>query len=801
MKLKLLIICILTQFIGMQAQTSAPTSKIPINPGSVSGKIVDKKTNEPIPYATVTIKDGVTVLSGAITKENGTFVVTNLALKNLTIEVQFMGYKKYESSFDLSSENKAVALKTIALEEEATMLEGVEIVKERSTVEQKIDRKVINVGKDLISAGATAGEIMNNIPSVTVDPQTNAISLRGNENVKILIDGKPSNMSAAQILQQIPSASIKQIELITNPSAKYNPEGMSGIINIVLNKNAKLGFNGSVNTGVTFAKTPKTNSSLDLNYKAGKVNLFGNYGFNHGKQINNGFINNFENNNNNDQDFDFNNKNTSHLIKVGLDYYLNEKNTLSFYTNQSIFTGIGYGQTDVTYLTGPNPDYLQYFDNRNENKSQTYNLDYKHDFKKEGHNIEFEINHSRDDSPELANFINVEPFYSVYTNQVETLGQNTIANLDYVNPLSETVKLELGLESRLETTDNSFNIDNSYNSDFEYKRTIHSAYGTYGKQLGKWSYQVGARLEQYDVEATFRKINRASETFKDDILTVYPSAYLTYNPSDKNSFNFNYSRRVDRPSIGQINPIREWSTPTIDSEGNATLVPQFTNSFELNYTRNTKIGSITSGVFFRRIEDEITRVVLTSPDNANKQLLTYDNFDNNNAYGIELSGNLDFTKWWGANFGVDAYFKKVKGTVENNLGLMELAEVDATIFNARVNNTFKIVKNFRMQWFAMYRGQDAGLQFTRKPMWKTDIGASLNVLKGKGTISVRSSDIFNSMKFEFEGDKPNPSHGQFSWESQSVYVGFNYKFGSSKDRALQRKQRDRNETQGSGGLL
>ncbi|MEO8236106.1 MAG: TonB-dependent receptor [Flavobacterium sp.] len=798
MKLKILLICILAQFANLYAQTSVPETP---NSGSISGKIIDKKTNEPIPYATVTIKDDGKVISGGITKENGNFVVNNLPLKKLSIEILFMGYKKYVNSITLSLEDKNLNLKNIALEEEATELGEISVVKEKSTIEQKIDRKVINVGKDLISAGATAGEIMNNIPSVTVDPQTNAISLRGNENVKILIDGKPTNMTSAQVLQQIPSASIKQIELITNPSAKYNPEGMSGIINIVLNKNAKIGFNGSVNTGVTFAKTPKINSSFDLNYKSGKVNLFGNYGFNHGKQANGGFIQSFENNNNNYQKFTFGNKNTSHLAKIGLDYYLNEKNTISIYTNQSRFLGDGFGSTEVTYFTGPNPNSLQLFDNENKNISQTYNLDYKHDFKKEGHNIELEINHNIDDGPENAYFENPNISNSSYTNQVETLGKNTVVNLDYTNPLSETVKLELGLESRIESTDNSFNVNNAYNSAFDYKRTIQSAYGTYGKQLGKWSLQAGARVEQYNVDANFKKIAIANQNFKDDILTVYPSAFVTYNPSDINSFNFNYSRRVDRPSIGQVNPIREWSTPTITSVGNAELIPQFTNSFELNYTRKTKIGSITSGIFYRRIQDEITRVVYTDPNDATRQILTYSNFDNNNAYGIELSGNLDFTKWWSVNFGIDTYYKKVKGTIENNLHVFEYTEVDATNFNARMNHSFKLTKDFRLQWFTMYRGQDNGLQFTRKPMWKTDLGASLNVLKGKGTLSIRSSDIFNAMKFEFEGDKPNPSVGQFTWESQSIYVGFNYKFGSSKNKALQRKQRDKNETQGSGGLL
>jgi len=239
-------------------------------------------------------------------------------------------------------------------------LNEVEIVKEKSTFEQKIDRKVINVGKDLISAGATAGEIMNNIPSVSVDPQTNAISLRGNENVRVLIDGKPSNIDVAQLLKQIPSSSIKQVELITNPSAKYNPEGMSGIINIVLHKNANKGFNGSFNNGVTFGKTPKVNSSLDMNYRVGKVNVYGNYGFNHGYQANHGNIDSYQPLAEKNVDMSFRNKNTSHLYKLGIDYYLNDFNTLSFYTNQNLFQSSGNSNIYVNYFPNTIVDIVQH---------------------------------------------------------------------------------------------------------------------------------------------------------------------------------------------------------------------------------------------------------------------------------------------------------------------------------------------------------------------------------------------------------------------------------------------------------
>ena len=774
MKLKLFILLALSSWYSLFAQIS----------GNISGKVIDKKTNEPLPYVTIVVKHDATLVTGGITNETGNFEINKLVPQKYTLEIQFIGYKTLIKEVDLS-ENSRIDLGTIAIEEDVAQLAGVEVVKERSIMEQKIDRKVINVGKDLISAGATAGEIMNNIPSVSVDPQTNQITLRGNSNVRILIDGKPTNLSPEQILKQIPSASIKQIELITNPSAKYNPEGMSGIINIVLHKNANDGFNGSVNSGVTFGITPKVNSSLDLNYKTGKVNFYGNYGFNHGKNANN----------RNRQDFDFNNKNTSHLFKIGMDYFINDRNTVSFYTTQNLFYGGAIGRTDVNYEDPATNDILQLFNSKSDNTSQAYNFDYKHNFKKEGENIELEVNFNQNDSPEHTTF--EFPLIPSYTlNTVDNTNDNVIINLDYVNPLNETTKLETGLETRIESTDNLLNVNNNYNSSFSYERKIYSAYATYGKQWKKWSAQAGARLEKFEAAADFNQVGNASAHFSDSFVTVYPSGFVSYNPNDNNSFNFSVARRVDRASIQQVNPIREWSTPTIDSKGNPDLKPQFTNSFELNYTRRTKIGSITSGIFYRKIYDEINRYIYESPTDPNKNILSYDNFKDNDAYGMEVSGNLNFTKWWSANFGVDAYFRKIRGVVST-----DFVEADATIFNARINNSFKATKDLRFQLFGMYRGEDISLQFIRKPMWRTDLGASYTVLGGKGTISARFSDMFKAMKFSFDGDLPYPQSGAFHWESQTVYLGFNYRFGGGKNRALQRKERDNNQTQKSGGLL
>jgi outer membrane receptor protein involved in Fe transport len=778
MKTKLLVIFLLS-FIGI-AQAE--------NPGVLSGKVTNKTTNQPVQYASIVIKDAGKVITGIVADDKGSFLIKNLELKKYTLEVEFIGYKKFTTSFELSTAKKTSAIE-ILLEEEATELQSVDIIKEHSLIEQKTDRKVINVGKDLLSAGATASEILNNIPSVSVDPQTNAVSLRGNSNVRVFVDGKPSTVDASQLLQQIPSTSIKQIELITNPSAKYNPEGMSGIINIVLNKNAKIGFNGSINSGVTFGETPKNNSSFDMNYRNGKVNMYANYGLTAGKYHNYGHIDTTEPNEENTQDFNFTNENLSHLVKIGLDYYLNDTNTVSIYTTQNIGKEDGSSKVIVDFTNPSNADVTQLFDSENDNYTQTYNLDYKKNFKKEGHILEFESNYSNNDNTENS------VFNTPATNDITTKGENILLNLDYTNPLTETIKLEAGLETRIENTKNNFLLDGAYNSNFNYERNIYSAYTTISKQWKKWNAQVGARFEKYTADALFKKVNEADGTFDDDLFTVYPSGFLNYTPNDNDSYNLSVSKRVDRPSIDQVNPIREWSTPQIDSQGNPNLFPQFTNSVELNYTRKTKIGSITSGVFYRQINDEITRTLFENPNDSERLILSYANLNDNNAFGLELSGNLDFTKWYSANISFDMYNKKTKGYIGT-----DYVEVDVTIFNSRISNTFKASKNLRFQLTGMYRGEDLGLQFLRKPMWKIDLGSSLTILKGSGTVTARVSDLFDSMHFAFDATKPKLQTGEFHWESQTAYVGFNYRFGTGKNKAIQRKERDKNETQGSGGF-
>lgn len=779
---------ILTLFIGFISigQTN--------NKASIKGNIIDLTTQENLPYVNIVVKNNSdSIITGGITNDKGNFEIKQIPLGNYKIDFQFIGYKTKTKSINLSKLKPKLNLGNISLETSSDLISEVVLETEISTVEQKVDRKVINVGKDLTSAGATASEMLNNVQSVSVDQQTGNISLRGNENVRILIDGKPSNISAADLLKQIPSSSIKQVELITNPSAKYNPEGMSGMINIILHKNANQGFNANLNTGITQGENTRYNGALNMNYKTGKVNFYSNYGYNAGKSHNFGHVTRTEG----DpiyQNFVFDNDPKSHLVKLGADIYLNPKNTLSFYTTQNISNSYNDGITSVrtetdTLTNSPNNSDIDSY-------SGTYNANFKTIFNEKGdHNLDIEVNYSTFDNPEEAEYFElIDPSNTNtnYTNSVVNKGNNTLVNIDYTKPLSKGAKLELGSEIRLNhtTNDNITTQNGIANSDFSYDRNIYSGYLTYSQKIDKLSFQFGSRFEQYEADAKFKR-GTESLPYNDKRFSMYPSVFFTYAASKKNQYQLSYSRRVDRPSIGQVNPIREWSTPLITSIGNPNLIPQFTNSIEFNYSKQLDKGGYSAGAFYRRISNTISRNSEIDPLDDSRQLLSYANYDGTNRYGVELSTYYTLKKWWRLNGSLELY-SKIDEAFDR--------KVTTNSLSARLSNSITASKKLTFQIFAMVNAPEKGIQFERKTMWMLNIGSSYTVFDGKGTLSLRFNDIFNGMRFKFDSFQPYVQNGQFKWESRTVYLGFNYRFGNGKNRALRRKRRDNNEVRSSGGF-
>jgi len=808
--------------------SAQPKSNSDIKTGSISGRVIDAGLNEPLPYVNVIIKDSnEKIITGGITNTDGTFNISKIPAGLVKVEITFIGFKTIEKQITIGKNSYKINVGNILLEEDAENLDEVTVVAETSTIQQKIDRRVINVGKDLTTSGPTASDIMNNIPTVNVDPQTGAIALRGNQNVQVMVDGKLSNIPAAQLLRQIPSTSIKQIELITNPSAKYNPDGMSGIINIILHKNVNIGFNGNLNFGLGYQLEPKFNSSIDMNYRNNKLNFYGSYGNNFSdnqafielKQVETGLF----------QDIDLLESQNSNLFKLGVDYYINDKNTFSVFTNQNLFDGGAFGQTGLFFENNPSLNQNQVIDNTNENLSQQYNINYKLDFDKEGHNIELEADFNIFDNDIITynrlSGMGARPNFDEFT---ETERDRTTLNLDYVNPLSDNSKLEAGLQARLFSNNLDYNSDLRVQNElgeyiptstsFDYERNIYSAYVSYSKQLEKWSYQLGLRAETVNVTTlaldTDLTNNSVTELpFENDYTQVYPSAFITYNPSEKNSYQFSFSRRVDRPGVGQVNPIPEFNTPLISQFGNQELEPQFTNSIEANYTRNLEKGSITAGVFYRLIEDEINQGLFVDRSvlGSGRVILRIDNFDNTSAYGVEVSGNYRPTKWWSLNASFDMYGRTQRGFAESldptivnpteDDIILTNTEVDNLIINFRLFNNFKVTKKLSLSAFGMYRGRDTGLNFEMDPMYFVNLGLRYSFLEeNRATFSLNFNNVFDTQEVNILSERPFRQEAHFIPEFKTIFASLAYRFGGGKYRAKSRKRRDNDEKSGGGFL-
>lgn len=767
---------------------------------SISGIVKDAELNVPLPFVTVFVSNTSSgeVLTGQITNEQGYFQLSELPVGTYELKVQFIGYKVHSEALELSLGQSEVDLGVIEMYGDVAVLESVEVTAERSTIEQRIDRKVINIGKDLATVGPTAADLMVNLPSVNVDQEGN-ISLRGNDNVVILIDGKPTNQSAAQLLLQIPSGSINSIELITNPSAKYVPEGMSGIINIMLHKNTNRRFNANVNAGLTLGNKIRYNTATDLNYRSKKVNYYFNYALTDAPMPTWGEISRVDEPS--EEEWYALNDRITHLFKAGIDFDLSDKTIVSAYTIQNAFRNDGERSTDILFPLEQGLNFGQAYDARVRNYTSGYNFDVRHQFSEKA-TIEFEVDHGVFDGEERADF----QFYGTTfeldraTEEIANDRRNTSLNLDFQRNFANDNQLEVGLEARIQDIENAYETSNPnfVSSDYQLDRNIYSFYVNYRQQLGKWSYQLGARLERFEQTSDFNPEGSEIQVYDDLINSVYPSVFVGYTPDPEtqvDAINLSISRRVDRPNLLQLNPSRAWSSARVTNVGNPSLVPQFTNSIELNYTRQFEAGSFTSGLFFRKIFDEITRFGFNDLDNPGGVLFSYDNYQSNSAYGFELSGNLQVSPVWSFNSSFDLYSQTQRGVADE-----ALREVQNVIYNFRMNHSFKINQQLTLQLIGLYRGGSTNLQYKNLSFYFLNLGARYRLFEGKGQLNVSFNDIFHTQRFAFEGSSPVLQEGVFNWDSQTFFVGYSHKLGSGKKQGLKRKKRDKNEKKSSGGF-
>ncbi|MGH1385462.1 TonB-dependent receptor domain-containing protein [Kordia sp.] len=715
---------------------------------TVKGKVVDKTTQQVLEYATVTILDAKTnkVLEGGITNRKGNFSL-DIAAGTYNIKVEFISFKSYESKNVTIT--KDLNLGTINLEEDLEALGEVEIIAEKSTVELKLDKKVFNVGKDLLSQGGTVNDILDNVPSVSVDAG-GGISLRGSGNVRILINGKPSALVANNGLDQIPAETISKVEVITNPSARYEAQGTAGIINIILKKNKKGGLNGSVQLGVGDPREYRAN--LNLSYKADKVNFFTNVGYRNSNffgeettrqtTTNNGITNGLTQNN--DQDRNDEAKN----IFFGGDYYINNKNTLtaSFYhtfLKNTDETRLNYSFLDATGNIDSTISRIEnYKEPQNFNRLE---MNYVKTFEKKGQKLEMDVQYDfwNDDEQERIRQQRTLPattnFTTIRSDDVES-SKDFLFQANFVSPLTKTSRLETGFRSEIRriTSDYMVHIDDQLVADsdneLDYNERIYGVYAQYGNKVGKFSYLLGLRVEHSDIG-----IDDEKRLFNDDkdYTNLFPTAHFSYEIADRTDVQLSYSRRINRPAFWQLNPFGGLTDFRNLRAGNPDLNPMYTNSFEAVFLKRWSKFSINPSIYYQHTTDFFNFVTNQTADG---NFVTFPvNLDTEDRIGFELSMTYNPFKWWRISSEFNFFQYDQKGDFNGQ----NFDTKDEAWFT-RINSRMRFKKGLSMQTSFNYRGRNQNGQTLQKAQYFADFGISKDIFGDKGAVSLSVRNIFDS---------------------------------------------------------
>ncbi|MDD5570889.1 MAG: TonB-dependent receptor [Bacteroidales bacterium] len=778
--------------------------------GIIRGNINDSISSQPVEYANIVLfrKKDSSMVTGTITNEKGAFILNKIPFGNYYIICSFIGYRNFKiPNILITPKVPEKNLGNVNLVMSNSSLKEVNITSEKPMMEYALDKKIINVEKAVTSTGGTAVDVLQNVPSVTVDADGN-VSLRGNSNVTILVDGRPSSIDGTK-LQQIPASSIENIEIITNPSAKYNPEGMTGIINIKLKKKKDIGFNAMAT--VTAGTNDKYNGSFNFNYNLKKINIFGSYDNRY--NIRDGSGNSLRRYTLLDSTIYQNSINrrkmNSNGGKIGTDIFLNPKNTLTLtYMYRENYRN-GYDNTDNTgYIAENHLDtfYTANSPNSENSYSSDYTLNYKKTFDKKGKELtaDFyygtEIEKGGEGITQQGYDINTNPVGNPIIQDTKTNTNCSKASLqiNLLNPWGDTAKLELGMQSNIDYNDDDYhlaNYDYSINSltddpllsnNFAYDQQTHAVYGMYGNKYKKFTYQFGLRLEE-----TFTKSNQktTSEKFENEYFSFYPSVHITRKLGESQDLQLSYSRRVNRPNEWSLNPFVDYSHPGSIHYGNPRLKPEYINSCELGYFITWKKTTFSTDIFYRQINDVIKRIMFLDTNNIVNS--TFDNLSTGTSYGLEAMIDQSIFKFWKMNVNYSYFRTIINGDIENTT--MTNSNYSWT---AKFSSNFYLPKKFFIQLTGFYRGPMVTPQGEMKEMYSVDFGLKKDFLKDKATLGIRVSDIFKTMKFSniMTSEGLNVVMDRVH-ESRVGYISFTYKInGGIKPK--QKKRTDENNYEG-----
>ncbi|MBL6447974.1 TonB-dependent receptor [Fulvivirga sp. 29W222] len=780
---------------GDQGGLQAPT---------VTGAVIDAESGSPLEYASVSLLKAMdsTLVDGGITDANGRFIIKGRPGKYI-VQVQFISY--VSRNFNITLEAGGKDLGVIKLSTDAETLKEVVITGEKSQMVMELDKRIFNVGQDLSNTGANAADILDNIPSVSVDIDGN-VSLRGSENVRVLINGKPSGLvgiSSTDALRQLQGNLIERVEVVTNPSAKYEAQGNAGIINIILKKENNDGVNGSFSANAGYPDN--YGLSFNVNYRKRWMNLFANYGINYRKSPGSGFANQIFYKEDTTYYTDITRDRTrggiSNNFRFGSDFYLNDKNTITVaalyrISDEDNETELFYTDYDINRNLISR---TQRFDDELEDEENIeFSLNYTKTFSNEKHKLTADIQYREssevEDAEQRQGVVPLpgEIFKPDVLQQSlnDEFENNLLLQTDYVHPTGKNAKVEAGYRGSFRRIDNAYIVEQldgngqfetleGFTNDFNYDENIHAVYAIYGNKAGKFSYQLGLRTEITDITTELVQTDLKNDK---NYTGLFPSAHLTYELKNQNSIQASYSRRLDRPGFWSLNPFSNFTDPRNIRAGNPDLDPEYTDAYEIGYLKNWNSASLFTSFYYRHSTGVIDRIRYVEDS------ITYAiplNLNSRDAYGIEFTFSKEVDKWWKLNGSANFYRSITKGQyLEQDLSN------DTYTMWARVTSKMTLFKVLDYQISGRYRAPQNDTQGRVKAFYMIDMGLSKDVFKGKGTIALNVRDLLNSRKWRWETDTEDLyQDSEFQWRARQIMATFTY-------RLKQKKTRERNGERG-----
>ena len=816
-KLKLLVVVFTLTTIGVFAQGSA------VPQVTITGKIVDAKTNEPLEYATIVLQDVKTKqISGGITDEKGKFKIpTPKGTYNVSFE--FISFKTVKKPNQLIDKNMDFG--TIKLQEDANKLDEVVVVAEKTTVNIRLDKKIYNIGKDLSVRGGNASDVLGNVPSVQVDVEGN-VSLRGNESVTILIDGRPSalvGINGAEALRQIPAEAIEKVEVITSPSARYDAEGTAGILNIILRKNKLTGFNGSLQ--LDLGTPDQFGAAFNANLRNKKFNFFTNTGWRYRANPGNSFTDSefFSPSAQNArviEDRKFGRLGRSLFTSFGVEHYINQNSSIiaNVILNDGNDDDLNTNTIDRFDAVGNiNEATLRVEDESEDEQRIQYTLDYINNFDGNGKKLSINLQYSSEledifnDIMETDTQINLlNDLERVLENQDEKRG---LLQLDYVHPVGEKIQYEAGYRGNIRDIFNSFNLserlvfpdgplvpDAGLNNSFNYKEFINAAYFQYGQEFGKVSLLAGLRYENTAIEI---EQETSLTTDKKSYGNLFPTVNLGYEVKDGESFTLGYNRRIRRPRGRFLNPFPSRSSESNIFSGNVDLDPVISDAFDIGYIKRWEKVTLSTSVYFNRSNDNwefIQEDTGDLTDNGDPIIRRFPiNLSTRDRLGYEFTLTYRPIKAWTINSDFNLFRVTTDGDYVNpDTQVVQNFDFENTAFSVRLNQKISIAKKVDIQINSNYRGPNRNAQSRREGIFSMNLAMSKDLFKEKATINFNVRDVFNSRKRIQNTfiDGVIDQYSEFQWRERQISVNFIYRFNQKKKRG--RNGRGGGEFDGGG---